>query len=82
MPKVKLVFSEERTRVRAIEVEVPEGGLNSTAVMRAAEIAVKAYQEGKYDALLEAATEETESCRNEVARHNEQGEYQVLLPWD
>jgi len=77
MPKFKLVFSEDCTRIRRIEVEVEAADHE-----QAAQAALKAYQDGQYDVLLEEAEEETEGSRNEVAYHNEAGEYVILLPWD
>jgi hypothetical protein len=77
MPKFKLVFGEEKSTVRSIEVEI-----EAETIMQAAEAAVQAYEAGKYDTPLEEADGETNECRNEVAYHNDAGEYVVLLPWD
>ena len=77
MATVKLIFSEERSQVRRIEVEA-EGDTSE----QAAEAAMKAYEEGKYDTRLEEAEPDTTQCRTEVACYNEANEYVVLLPWD
>jgi hypothetical protein len=77
MPKFKLVFCEERTQVRRITVEI-----EAEDACAAAEAAIKAYENSKYDVALEEAEADTSECRNEVAYHNEEGEYVVLLPWD
>jgi hypothetical protein len=77
MPTFQLVYGEEQTTVRYIEIEV-----EAETIMQAAERAVKAAEEGKYDAQLEQSSKETKETRNEVAYHNAKGEYMVLLPWD
>jgi hypothetical protein len=77
MPKFKLVFGEERTEVRFLEIEI-----EAEDRAQAAEAVVKAYQDGKYDTQLEEAVADTCECRNEVAYSTEEHEYVVLLPWD
>jgi hypothetical protein len=78
MPKFKLVFSEEKTQVRCIEVEVEVDAEDPT---QAAQALVALYEKGKYDTELEEAVNDSVECRNEVAYHNDKGEYVVLLPW-
>ena len=77
MVTFKLVFSEERTQVRRIEVEV-----EAETIEQAAEAAVKASEQSKYDTALEEAEPDTTECRDEVAYYNDKGEYVILLPWD
>ena len=77
MRKLKLVFSEEKSQVRRIEIEIELEDYSE-----AAQAAIKAYQDSKYDTQLEEAEADTTEYRTEVAYYNEAGEYVVLLPWD
>lgn len=77
MRKLKLVFSEEKSQVRRIEVEIELEDYSE-----AAQAATKAYEDSKYDTRLEEAEPDTTECRTEVAYYNDKGEYVVLLPWD